>query len=420
MGKKIPPFWQQLNKFFLYPLQQKIILYALGMVALSLLFFIPLVNIIVMIFVFSGIASYGFKIAALSSLGVFDIEDHSAADEENDWKVLPWKFVGVLFLQGMLLGFVLLTFPNQMHIVAPVGSLLISLLMPAVVMILIQKLSFWAALNPIEWVRAITGVGWSYVLLFGFIYLLGISSDVAIELLKETMPWWLLFPSLMLAFMYFYFVNMAMIGYTMYQYHQNLDFDILHDYEDNLPEPTSPREIARQRDAEVAELIQNGETQDALSQAQDWAQEAPDTLADQRRYHRVLRLAGKPETLQKHGRAYITLLLKQQSISEAIKVYKTCLEKTPDFALTSAVATVSLAKAAYRQQEHQLALQMLRGFDKRFVQHPLIPAAFALIVRILQQGLRQPQQAQMVFNSLQRLYPNDPNTQEAASVLQKR
>lgn len=414
MGKKIPPFWQQPNRFFLYPFQQEIMLYSLVMAVLSL---IPFVSI----FALLGIARYGFKIAALASLGVFRLEDHDTRDEEDDWKNLPWKFVGVIFLQFLALIFVIFSFPKQADILVPVGLLLMAVLMPAVVIILIQKLSLWAALNPIEIVRTVTAVGWSYVLLFVFTYLLFQGRMLVSDWLEqsEVLPQWLGIIVLTLVFTYFLFVNMAMIGYTMYQYHKTLDFDVIHDYEENQPQPTSPREIARQRDAEVAELIQNGATEEALLQAQDWLEEAPESLSEHRRYHRVLRLAGAPETLQKHGCTYITLLLKQQAVSEALKVYKNCVAKVPEFTVPSAVTTVSLAKTAFKQQEHDLALKMLRGFDKRFVDHPLIPTAFALIVRVLQEGLHQPKQAQAVFAGLQRLYPNDPHTQEVARILQK-
>lgn len=443
----IPPFWQQLNKFFLYPFQKRIVLYAFYVAFVSYLFLWlvwpssigstsdlnganaigDLVRSILFLFVIGlvtlfAIVRYGFKIAALCSLGIFDIEDRSAADEEGDWKNLPWKFVGVLLLQGVFLGFITQIFTSQAYILQYLNSFLISLAMPAVVMILIQKLSFWAALNPIELVRTIAGVGWPYVLLFGFGYLLNLGFQQAAILMFgafDALPMWLFIPSLVLIYIYFHFVNMAMTGYTMYQYHQNLDFDVIHDYDVHQPQPTSPREIARQRDVEVAEMLQNGDTEDALLQAQDWLDESPESLAEHRRYHRVLRLAGSANALEKHGHEYIGMLLKQQSVSEALKTYKGCIDKIPEFALSSAVATVSLAQAAFKQQEHDTALNLLRGFNQRFAKHPLIPTAFALIVRILHQGLHQPKQAQAVLNSLQRLYPNDPHTQEAARVLQK-
>lgn len=409
----IPPFWQRLNKFFLFPLHPEAMLYAAGLAACSYLFFVPLINIFVGLALFLAVSRYAFKIAALASFGIFTIQDYTPRDEEEDWKYLPWKFVGASFVQALVVGWVVKILPG----LDEVGQLLLSLLIPATLMVLIKTSSFAATLNPAELWRTVRGVGWSYLLLCLFLFLLMQGSAFAAGALFVVIPRWLLLPGLTLVVIYFTWVMAAMIGYTMYQYHHALDIDVVEEYVGEDAAPANPREVARRRDAEVAQYVQQGELKDALSLALDWVRESPDNLAEHRRYHRVLLLADSPDTLERHGRDFIELLLKKHSASEALQVYKACAHKVPGFVPQTAPTTLLLAQHAYKGQDSMLALQLLRGFDKRFPGNHLIPAAYALIVRVLVQGLHRPQQALAVYQGLQRLYPADPHTLEAGQIL---
>lgn len=408
----IPPFWQRLNRFFLFPLQSEALMYGLGLAACSLFIYVPLLNLVVLPVIMLAISRYAFKIAALSSFGIFSLGDYTPMEEEEDWKKLPWKFVGAIFVQLLVLGFVAAKIPE----IAPVGFFLFSLLMPATMMVLIKDHSLRAAINPLELWRCIQGVGWPYLVLCAFTFLLMQGSATASGMLGEIVPRWLLLPGLMLVFIYFSWVNAALIGYTMYQYHRALDIDVVNEYHGEEPQVNS-REQARQRDAAVSRLVQQGRISDALEQAQQWLRERPESLPEHRRYHRLLLLGTDGQELQRHGRQFVELLLKNRSSSEALQVYKACVQKNLDFALGSAVATLMLAKFAWKTHDSSLVLQLLRRFDRRYPGHALIPAVYALIVRVLYQGLQRREQAVSVFQGLQQRYPDDPYTQEAARIL---
>ena len=109
--------------------------------------------------------------------------------------------------------------------------------------------------------------------------------------------------------------------------------------------------------------------------------------------------------------ALLGLAVGMLSVSEAV---------APEiFPSQSAVITLALAKDAWKTNDSALALQLLRGFDKRFPSHPLTPDAYALIVRVLQQGLGRHEQAMAVFQGLQRRYPQSPHTVEVARILKQ-
>ena len=97
----IPPFWQRLNKFFLFPLQTEPLIYGLVLAACGLLVNMPAFGRIIFLVLMLAISRYAFKIAALSSYGIFKLDGYLPMQEEDAWKRLPWKFVGAVFIQLM-------------------------------------------------------------------------------------------------------------------------------------------------------------------------------------------------------------------------------------------------------------------------------------------------------------------------------
>lgn len=412
----IPPFWQRLNKFFLLPLQTEPLTYALGLAGCSLFLHVPRLNLIVGLLIALAVGRYAFKIAALSSYGIFKLDDYAPMEEEDDWKSLPWKFLGAIFIQLIALSFVIGTVPE----IAPVGFLIFALLLPATMMVLIKEHSLALAINPQELWRCVAGIGWPYLVLCALTFLLMQGSFVAAGLLDQVIPMWLLLPGLTAVFIYFFWVNAALIGYTMYQYHQTLDIDVVNEYtgeEDEHRPVSTAREEARQRDVVVSRMVQQGELPSAIDQARQWVNERPESLADHRRYHRVLVLEAESGQLQQHGQHFIALLMKNRSYAEALQVYKDCAYKAPGYLPDSAAVTWVLAKGAWKTHDSALVLQLLRGFDKRFPGHPLVPEVYALIARVLHQGLGKHAQAVAVLHGLQKRYPSHPSTLEVERLL---
>ena len=414
----IPPFWQRLNKFFLLPLKGESLAYGLGLAACSLFLYVPLLNVIVGFAIMLAISRYAFKIAALSSYGIFNLDEYIPMEEEDEWKSLPWKFVGAIFVQLMALGFVIAKLPE----IAPVGFLLFAILLPATIMVLIKDHRLSSAINPQELWRCVAGIGWPYLILCALTFLLMQGSTAATDLLAEIIPLWLLFPGVTFVFAYFFWVNAALIGYTMYQYHRALDIDIVNEYtgeeEEKARTPAArAREEARSRDAIVSRMVQDGSLSAALVQARQWLHDKPDSLAEHRRYHRLLVLDADSQELQQHGQQFIELLLKNRLPVEALQVYKDCAQKAPGYVPGSAVVTLALAKEAWKTHDSALVLQLLRGFDRRFPKHPLVPEAYALIARVLHQGLGHHEQAAAVLKSLQRHHPHSPHTSDVERML---
>ncbi|WP_225783424.1 tol-pal system YbgF family protein [Xenophilus sp. Marseille-Q4582] len=422
--ERIPPFWQRLNSFFLFPLQLEPLLYA-GFLALCSfgLMLGGLFMAAVLLGLVLAVSRYAFKVAALASRGVTRSADYRPHLFDEDWKWLPWKFLGVTLVHGFVIGLLAVKSPA----LGVAANLLSSFLIPATLMVLINTCSLRAAIHPFELLATVARVGKSYFLLCFFLFLLMQGAPMAAGLLAAVVPHGVLLPALTFVVIYFTWVMAAMVGYVMYQHHAALDIDPLMAPPGSaaaaaVPDPAAAE--AQRRDAEVARLVQAGDMDEAVATAREWervgsrgASGAANDLADARRYHRVLKVAERPEELGRHAQGFIHQLLQQQRAGEALEVWSACHKRVPQFRLASADSVLALAQHAWKATKARHVALLLYHFEKHFPQDARIPQAMELTVRALQQGLNDPERAVRIFMRMKLRYPEHASTQEAAWIL---
>ena len=304
-------------------------------------------------------------------------------------------------------------------------NLLISLALPAAIMVLVQSLSFRQAINPFMQLATIQAIGVSYLLLCLFLFLLSMGAPMVLGMLLPALGMWVALPMLFLVLSYFTWVMAALMGYVMYQHHDALGIDLLpgggEDAPATGPAALSPEKLAeRMDDAEVGQRVADGDLQGAVALARERVREQPESLPAHRRYHKALLLSDQTATLADHARRMIALLMARGERAEALRVWVACRGRSPDFVLEDAGQTLVLAQAAWKGADARTALELLKGFDRRHRGHATLPDAYELIVRVLVQGLGRDETARAVLKALQERYPDSPQTREAEWVLRQR
>ena len=422
--KRPAPFWQRLNTFFTFPLQSKPLMYSLLLALSSMLFkvivFLPdaLGILIVEIGILLAASRYGFKVTALGSRGIYKAEDYPS-ELDPDWKNLPWKLFAILMVQGFVVGWL----QNLSPTLGTLAWLGVCFLLPATQIVLVQTCSFTETLNPANAWNAVRAIGWPYLLLCLFLFLLSQGTFIALGLLLPIFKGWILLPIVNWVLIYFSWVMASLLGYAMYQNHEAFGIDLLPGAgleEDAAPvDRRTPRQIEQDAiDAQVAELVTAGNMTAAVAMAYEEQRTRGEEVPAQRRYHRVLALAeGKTATLLDHAQRYIPLLLRSGQSSDAIKAFQTCRSKDAEFVLQDAAATLNLAKAAWNAGDASLALAVLQGFDRRFKDHDSVPAAYELVARVLLQGLNRTDMALRVLATLESRHPDAEATRETRWLL---
>lgn len=413
----IPPFWNRLNAFFLFPFQPRPLIYAvfLSLCSLAAMLSVP-IAVITVIGILLATARYSFKVSAMASMGLLKAADFDDTRSDPGWTHLPWKFLGVLFVHGLVIA--LLASANEG--LGTLGRFVSALLVPATLMVLIQTCSLRSAISPAELMRAVAAVGMPYLLLCLFMLLLNIGMPIAWGLLLPLAPKGLIAPVMTFVGVYFAWVSASMVGYVMYQNHESLDIDLVKDPQAELAgaRPGGAGDpLARERDAQVSDLIRQGQIREAYDLAYEWQRGNPENLPDQRRYHRVLLLSDKPDQLTWFTERYLQSLLKANKGQDALQVHESSLAKLPSLSLESAELTLTLAQLAWKNQNDKHALALLKGFDKRYPRDPAVPKAYELVARILHLGLGRTAQALTVYRAMQKHFAQHPATQEVAWLL---
>lgn len=118
------------------------------------------------------------------------------------------------------------------------------------------------------------------------------------------------------------------------------------------------------------------------------------------------------------GRRYLQLLLKARNDADAVKVFKECVSADPAFRLAQAEEVLPIAKAARAAGDPQTAVAALRGFDKAYPGHALIPDVFVFSAKLMAEDLRNAEIARKILEHVLLKYPGHYLAPEAKRYLQ--
>ena len=410
----IAPFWTRLPQFFMFPLQWEPLLYATVLALSSLLVLVipfPFAILIVEIGILLAASRYSFQIIQLSSEGFLRTRD-VPNQRDPDLVNLPWKLFAILLVMGFAVGAVTLVSRN----LAIAAWAVLTFALPAIVVVLVQTASLGQSLNPASWWDVMRAIGWPYVALWAFLFFLSGGAEIALPMLVPLVAPWMLLPLVNFVLIYFSWAMSALLGYAMYQYHDELGIDL------RFAAPAAPgerdvSEEARAIDAHVADMVEHGEIDNAVGIAYDAARTADNDLHAQRRYHRVLAVSSKTDDLLRHGKRFIALLMRSKLESEAMGVYRTCVAKDPAFTCDDPSHVVAFARVLWRAGDARAALGLLKGFDRRNAGHASIPDAYELAARVLIQGMDRRDLAWPILQTMKKRYPKTPQTEEVRWLL---
>ena len=119
------------------------------------------------------------------------------------------------------------------------------------------------------------------------------------------------------------------------------------------------------------------------------------------------------------GRRYLGLLLKAKNDAEALKVFKQCLAADPAFKLGQPEEVLPLAKAARAAGDPKTATAAVRGFDKTFPGHGLIPEVFVFSAKLLAEDLDNRDMAKKILEHVAQRYPGHYLAQDAKRYLEE-
>jgi tetratricopeptide (TPR) repeat protein len=444
----VEPFWQRIHKFFTLPLDRAVLMRIAGLAVAGViafaLFFLGALGALAG---FAGIlavlvigARYGFKIIERSSRGFLQPGDYPLSDDDLVSPYLPYKFVAMNFVFGLVLGLAAMLTRGSEFFTLLVWLALFVVVMPAATMRLVITGSLRSALNPAELVALIQRIGKPYAALAAFVFCadlcrtygmaalavagglgagaLGMAGGATTAIGFGGVA--LLF-FMSVGFWYFTYVICALIGYAMYQYADTLEIAVVGPGEERIRSVTKSRSgdpRTRTRDTLIGQMIAAGEIKEAIGLLAEDLRDRPNDLALHGRYHRLLAADGDAAAIESHADQYMTLLVKSQNWREALELYEDTVGRSPDWTMHEVDNIVPLAQAAFRAGNPKIAGRLVRAFDRKHPGHPDIPRAYLLGAQLMADYGNQPEEAKRIFQYLVKRHAGDPAAVEAERHLE--
>jgi hypothetical protein len=439
------PFWERIHRFFLMPLDSAVLLRMAGLsaafVASFALLFLGGFGVVLMLLAMLAILvvglSYGFRMIERTSKGYLRPSEYALTDEELVSKTLRYKFVGVNLAFGAFAALLVgLTGGNEF--VGLVVWLMIFVgVLPAATMRLVITGSLRGALNPAEIVAMVKRIGNAYGVLAAFVFVgdlcrtygmfalaaFGGVSAAAFSGSKAGLGFGS-FVVLFLAsvgFWYFTYMICALIGYTMYQYASRLDISVSGLGERSMRSVATARTVdvkARRRDAMIGQLVSAGDVRDAIKLLQQDLQDRPNDLSLHARLHKLVIAEGSGLRIDDQTDKYLNLLVKSQNWSEALQLYQDGVARRPEWSPREGATVAALAQAALRAGKPQIAGVLIKGFDKKFLNHPDTPKVYLAGAQLMAEFAGKPDEARRILQYLLQKYSTDAAASEASRYLE--
>ena len=409
MANVIPPFWSRVHTFFIYPasLQAMIFIVVMALVT-TVLISIPSPSpfIVIMKVGIPWLIFMRYAYAVLDSTAFGQMRPPPLSLELLTTKMgQPIK----QFLVFLAIGFALGYLSQYLHWSIIILIYLFAILcLPATAMILSLENSFFRAVNPLMWVSVITRIGWSYLLLCVFLFLLMIGSGIAVQMFgfREANTYFLLV--YFVINMYFTLIMFSMMGYVLYQYHEKFGYSISDEMFDQHMDVGNGKGAPAQSPGlqQASILIQEGKHEEAASLLGNSLKSDYENLDLHDQYHNLLKLMEQKEKLLEHGQRYILLLMEKRKLKRALEIYKECFALDKDFRMPEPGQVYTLAEYAKNTRANNAALALMNGFANHYRGHQDIPKVYFLAAKILCESMHQDEKAKSLLKSIITKYPD--------------
>ncbi|WP_439886343.1 tetratricopeptide repeat protein [Pseudomonas sp. MBLB4123] len=400
------PFWERIPAFFVYALQGGPLAFA-ALLALASLFMPRW--IVLWILLFSVATKYFHSV----------IEASSQADRQAP--SLASAFGGEGFslfckqLAVFLIAFAVLWLAADFDSEALYWAVNIGLLLalPASIIRLALDKELGAALSPEQIGQVMGAMGWRYLILCVFLFILWQSPSWVTYMLSSGLPRVVLMPVAAFLFGYFGVVMCAMMGYAVFQYQGALGY-VIADENASAAYP-APEYLRRRALAEAEVRLKEGQSGQALETLAKALERDANDLKLNERFHQLLFGLNARERCLRHLAHYLPLAARLNPALAATAVLN-ARQLGADYLPDDALVCERVAEALLQRHKTREGLSLLRNLHQRFPDYPHIPRAYLLASRGFAEGLGQLGPAQKLLAFIRTRYPQSPLLGEVAAL----
>lgn len=408
-SNSIKPFWMISGKFFLYPLH----LYPLSfLIILTILYsqFDPTLMGKLMQFVL-GIVFMKYTYAVLEDTALGHLKPLPINNKViNDELDLPFKQILLTFAISAAN---LSVYENFGYAAVSVTAIITAITFPANVMVLAMEHSFFAAFNPILIFTLIKRIGAPYFLLTFLLLMLISASSSVMNMLYQSVSYSTYISISSFINMYFTLIMFNLLGYTLYQYHEEIGYYIETEIDEISNESTINPEL---RTIEI--LIKEGKNKEANTKLALLIKDKPSDNDIQIHNLKLQQLLGNMDAYNNYANKYISYLFSTQQMAQISKILPMILSVNPSFKPELATERFELAKLLKQNGQSKAAVSMINNLHVDYPEFKQIPEAYFMASKILCEQLGNDKQAKNILTFLLTKYSGNTQQDEIKTYLE--
>ncbi len=408
------PFWDRLGLFFRFPLHRNsllmlvfFVLLTWGVLASLELSLLP-VLLVGGLFLLACVTRYGFLIIEHSASGRFEPPSLTEALSGSGLDVLFQQVI----MQVVFVGFVFLVGKLNSAFLDVVAQATVLFVWPASMMLLATEKSVTLAVSPSAIWHFIRSIGWAYLLLYGFLFLLIGAQTAFYGIFAHEVAPLAFIPVFVAITLYFMMVSYHLMGYVVFQYQAEIGF-------------VAEDQLARQKRRITADpvhkkvdlLVKEGQYEKAVSTLNHAINQQKRNLNYHEKLSRLLRATQDREQALAHGQHFLTLLNEIGDISRIYFLYSDLQKIDQHFLPDDPDVCLCLAHQMYQRGKYKQTCQLMLNMHKRAPRYQRIPEAYLLMARALMDGFENKQKAVQYLRYIQTTHPEFEQMDEVEQLL---
>jgi len=291
---------------------------------------------------------------------------------------------------------------------------------PSMIILLVTTGSFFHAINPVVFVGLTFRIGWAYLLMYFFLFLLGSAPAYLAQYVIRFLPADI-HPMLYgFAQSFYTIISYHLMGYVILQYHERIGYQV--DYED-FSDPTIKDYETQKSDpdavilSKVEPLIKEGKLDEAIGIIKTMTEQQPISGVNlSERFYNLLKMRKRTADLLEHAAAHLDRLTAENQKSKAIAVFTECRTADSNF-MPSASALFKLASWLNESGKIKAAVAVYNTLAKSYPDNHLVPKAYFRIAQIFHDRLMNKNQAKRALALLMKKYPDHDIIPQAENFL---
>ncbi|MCW9029563.1 MAG: hypothetical protein OQJ80_11565 [Kangiella sp.] len=414
----VEPFWNKLGLFNGYPFQKNAmsflgIFMAIAFVVGIINSVIPiwLINVILKVMLFSVGITYVFSVLTKVARGEFDApsQEEVTLNNSND---MTGKVLG-LYLTLIGMGFLITMSAGGTGLLIFVAAL--GFFFPAMMINLGMAKDIGAAINPSDLFRTVTGIGWPYLLLVLFVYLISAGLEFAQSTIYFWLPEFISYPLIYGALAFFYLMMFSMFGYVVYQYHAELGYGIDAEQIMNNENVQQVAELRKLAHADV--YIQEGRFDDAEAALYETAENPQYSSQALERLIKLNIARNNPVATVKAARAYYDQNDLFRHAPKALALYQEIDSFEPRFKPMNANARAVLIDAIRNPKLLPVVEKLTADMQDKLRQDPDLAKALSAEAKFYAEVMNDDDKAIDLLKNLLQQFPHGSHKIEAEKLL---